>query len=54
LFTGIFRTQGVILVKAALNVRGLPAGPVRAPMIDVTDAELAQLREDCAAAGLPL
>lgn len=54
LFAGIFRTQGVILVKAALNVRGLPAGPVRAPMVDVTDAELAQLREDCAAAGLPL
>lgn len=26
LFTGIFRTQGTILVKAGLNVQGLPAG----------------------------
>jgi 4-hydroxy-tetrahydrodipicolinate synthase len=54
LYDGIFRTQGVILVKAALNARGLPAGPVRPPMVDATDAELAQLRIDCAAAGLPL
>ena len=32
LFTGIFRTQGTILVKAALNARGLPGrpGPVAA------------------------
>ncbi|MEJ3749362.1 4-hydroxy-tetrahydrodipicolinate synthase [Actinomycetes bacterium KLBMP 9797] len=54
LFTGIFRTQGAILVKAALNARGLPAGPVRAPLADATDAELAQLRDDCAAAELAL
>jgi 4-hydroxy-tetrahydrodipicolinate synthase len=54
LFTGIFRTQGVILVKAALNQLGLPAGPVRPPMVDVTEAELAQLFEDCAAAGVTL
>ena len=54
LFTGIFRTQGTILVKAAMNALGLPAGPVRPPLVDATEAELAQLREDCAAAGLPL
>jgi 4-hydroxy-tetrahydrodipicolinate synthase len=54
LFTGIFRTQGVILVKAALALRGLPAGPVRPPMVAATDAELTQLREDCAAVGLDL
>ena len=54
LFTGIFRTQGVILVKAALNQLGLPAGPVRPPMVDATEAELAQLFEDCAAAGVTL
>ncbi|MFE9657736.1 4-hydroxy-tetrahydrodipicolinate synthase [Micromonospora sp. NPDC006431] len=54
LFTGIFRTQGVILVKAGLAARGLPAGPVRPPLVDATAAELAQLRADCAAAGLPL
>jgi 4-hydroxy-tetrahydrodipicolinate synthase len=54
LFTGIFRTQGTILVKAAMNARGLPAGPVRPPLVDASDAELAQLRADCEQAGLPL
>lgn len=54
LYTGIFRTQGTILVKAGLNARGLPAGPVRLPLVDATEAELAQLRIDCADAGLPL
>ncbi|MEV1145496.1 4-hydroxy-tetrahydrodipicolinate synthase [Micromonospora sp. NPDC049799] len=54
LFTGIFRTQGVILVKAGLAARGLPAGPVRPPMVDATEDEMAQLRADCAAAGLEL
>lgn len=52
IFTGIFRTQGTILVKAGLNDRGLPAGPVRSPLVDATDAELVQLRADLAAAGL--
>jgi 4-hydroxy-tetrahydrodipicolinate synthase len=54
LFTGIFRTQGTILVKAAMNARGLPGGPVRSPLVNATEAELEQLRADCADAGLPL
>ncbi|PWU43139.1 4-hydroxy-tetrahydrodipicolinate synthase [Micromonospora globispora] len=54
LYTGIFRTQGVILVKAGLAAKGLPAGPVRPPLVDATADELAQLRADCAAAGLDL
>lgn len=54
LFTGIFRTQGTILVKAGLAASGLPAGPVRPPLVDATDAETAQLRLDCIAAGLEL
>jgi 4-hydroxy-tetrahydrodipicolinate synthase len=54
LFTGIFRTQGAILVKAALNTRNLPAGPVRSPLVDATAAELDQLRQDAAAAGIVL
>jgi 4-hydroxy-tetrahydrodipicolinate synthase len=54
LYTGIFRTQGVILVKAGLAAKGLPAGPVRSPLVDATADELAQLRADCAAAGLAL
>jgi 4-hydroxy-tetrahydrodipicolinate synthase len=54
IYTGIFRTQGVILVKAALRELGLPAGPVRPPMVDATPEEIAQLRLDLAAGGIPL
>jgi 4-hydroxy-tetrahydrodipicolinate synthase len=54
LFTGIFRTQGTILVKAGLRALGLPAGPVRSPLVDATEAETNQLLEDAAAAGQPL
>ena len=54
LFTGIFRTQGTILVKAAMAAHGLPAGPVRPPLVSATDAEIEQLRRDCADAGLEL
>ncbi|MGY0232452.1 4-hydroxy-tetrahydrodipicolinate synthase [Longispora urticae] len=54
IYTGIFRTQGTILVKAAMNELGLPGGPVRSPLVDATKEELATLRADCAAAGLAL
>jgi 4-hydroxy-tetrahydrodipicolinate synthase len=54
IFTGIFRTQGTILVKAGLRAKGLPAGPVRSPLVDATAEELNQLRRDAAAAGLVL
>jgi 4-hydroxy-tetrahydrodipicolinate synthase len=54
LFTGIFRTQGVILVKAALALLGLPGGPVRPPMVNATEAEIDALRDDCANAGVVL
>jgi 4-hydroxy-tetrahydrodipicolinate synthase len=52
IYTGIFRTQGVILVKAGLTLQGRSAGPVRLPMVEATDHELSHLREDLAAAGL--
>jgi 4-hydroxy-tetrahydrodipicolinate synthase len=52
LFTGIFRVPGTMLVKAGLNARGLPAGPVRPPLVDATEAELDQLRSDAAAADI--
>ena len=54
LFTGIFRAPGTMLVKAGLRARGLPAGPVRAPLVDAGDEELNQLREDAAKAGIVL
>ena len=53
-YAGIFRTQGVILTKAALNLLGLPAGPVRSPLVDATPAEVERLRADCVAAGVEL
>ncbi len=52
IFTGIFRTQGTILVKAGLALRGRPVGPVRPPLVDATEHEIAHLRDDLAAAGL--
>jgi 4-hydroxy-tetrahydrodipicolinate synthase len=51
---GFFRTQGVILTKAALNAAGLPAGPVRLPLVEATETEVAQLRHDCEDAGIDL
>ncbi len=53
-FTGFFRTQGVILTKAALNLMGLPAGPVRLPLVDATPEEIEQLRADAKAVGIDL
>jgi len=52
IYTGIFRTQGTILVKAGLKLRGLDVGPVRLPLVGATDHELSHLRDDLAAAGL--
>ncbi len=51
-YTGIFRTQGVILTKAALNLQGLPSGPVRLPLVNATASEIEQLRIDLAAGGV--
>jgi 4-hydroxy-tetrahydrodipicolinate synthase len=52
IYTGIFRNQGTILVKAGLRLRGLDVGPVRLPLVDATDHEISHLRQDLAAAGL--
>jgi 4-hydroxy-tetrahydrodipicolinate synthase len=52
IYTGIFRTQGTILVKAGLRLRGLDVGSVRLPLVDATEHELSHLRADLAAAGL--
>ncbi|MGW1764364.1 4-hydroxy-tetrahydrodipicolinate synthase [Streptomyces sp. NPDC002073] len=53
-YTGMFRAQGVMTVKAALTVQGLPAGPLRLPLIGLTDEETAQLKVDLAAGGVQL
>jgi 4-hydroxy-tetrahydrodipicolinate synthase len=52
IYTGIFRTQGVILVKAGLALLGRSVGPVRLPLIEATDHQLSHLRDDLLAAGL--
>jgi len=51
-YRGIFRTQGVILTKAALRLQGLPAGPLRLPLIEATDDQIATLQADLAAGGV--
>ena len=53
-YTGVFRTQGVITIKAALRTLGRPAGPVRLPLVDLDEAGLATLRADLAAGGVTL
>ena len=51
-FTGTFRTQGAILTKAALTMMGLPRGKVRLPLVDATESQISQLREDLRAGGV--
>jgi 4-hydroxy-tetrahydrodipicolinate synthase len=50
----MFRTQGVILAKAALALQGTPVGPVRLPLVDATEQERAVLASDLTTAGVPL
>ena len=52
-YSGIFRTAGVILTKAGLNEQGLPAGPVRLPLVNATPEQIAVLRRDFAESGVP-
>ncbi|MGY1454994.1 4-hydroxy-tetrahydrodipicolinate synthase [Streptomyces sp. SS8] len=53
-FTGMFRTQGVITTKAALALQGLPAGPLRMPLVELSPEETEQLKRDLAAGGVQL
>jgi 4-hydroxy-tetrahydrodipicolinate synthase len=53
-YRGIFRSQGTIMVKAALRELGLPSGPVRPPLVDATPEQVERLRADLTAGGVPL
>jgi len=53
-YTGTFRTQGVILTKASLRLQGLPAGPVRSPLVDATADQIEQLERDLREGGVDL
>ncbi|MEO6205856.1 MAG: 4-hydroxy-tetrahydrodipicolinate synthase [Mycobacteriales bacterium] len=46
------RTQGAIMIKAALRLLGFDVGPVRLPLVDATPAQLEELRTDLVAGGV--
>jgi 4-hydroxy-tetrahydrodipicolinate synthase len=52
IFTGVFATQGCILVKAGLRLQGRGNGRLRPPMPSATQAETEALAASLAAAGL--
>ena len=41
MFTGVFATQGVMLVKAGLRHQGFEVGGLRAPLPEATEQEAA-------------
>jgi 4-hydroxy-tetrahydrodipicolinate synthase len=53
-YDGLFRNQGVVMTKAALDLLGQPGGPVRGPLLAATDAERHQLALDLVAGGIKL
>jgi 4-hydroxy-tetrahydrodipicolinate synthase len=53
-YTGMFRAQGVVTTKTALALRGLPAGPLRLPLVGLDEIATEQLRRDLAAGGVHL
>jgi 4-hydroxy-tetrahydrodipicolinate synthase len=54
IYTGIFATQGCILVKAGLKMLGHDVGGLRSPLIEASSAEVEGLRSAMAAAGLQI
>jgi 4-hydroxy-tetrahydrodipicolinate synthase len=46
------RMQGAMAVKAALSAAGLPAGPVRLPLVVANEQQVEELLRDLGAAGL--
>ena len=53
-YDGLFRNQGAVMTKAALDLLGLPGGQVRLPLLAATDAERHQLALDLTAGGVKL
>lgn len=53
-YEGLFRTANPILPKAALRLLGLPGGPVRRPLVDATEEQIAALKSDLASSGVAL
>ncbi len=53
-YDGLFRNQGAVMTKAALDLLGLPGGAVRAPLLAATGAERERLTLDLTAGGVKL
>jgi len=51
-YEGLFRNQGAVMTKAALDLLGLPGGAVRLPLLAATEAERKQLAVDLAESGV--
>jgi 4-hydroxy-tetrahydrodipicolinate synthase len=51
-YTGVFATQGCMLVKAGLAARGFVPGPVRKPLLDASPEQAATFVATLDAAGL--
>jgi 4-hydroxy-tetrahydrodipicolinate synthase len=51
-YTGLFRNQGAVMTKAALDLMGQPGGAVRAPLLAATEAERDRLCTDLAEGGV--
>lgn len=51
-YTGVFRTQGAILTKAALELVGFPVGSLRLPLVPARPEQVEQLRADLIAGGV--
>jgi 4-hydroxy-tetrahydrodipicolinate synthase len=49
---GLFRNQGAVMAKAALDLLDLPGGAVRLPLLAATDEERRILAQDLAAGGV--
>ena len=52
LFEGLFATSSPILLKACMNLLGLPAGPLRPPLVDATGDQVEFARGFLAGVGL--
>lgn len=50
----MFRLPGAVSAKAALSRAGLPAGPLRLPLVEATEEQAATLAGELEAAGVPL
>ncbi|GAA1992508.1 4-hydroxy-tetrahydrodipicolinate synthase [Catenulispora subtropica] len=51
---GVTLLPGVISLKAAMNMLGLPGGPVRLPLVDATSEQEAELKTYLAAGGVKI